>query len=55
MQLVCPYCQGHAFVMVTASDGAAVTVCTRCNEPVPFDSPKEKEQDKRTVIEKSQG
>ena len=40
MKLVCPYCQGHAFVMVTASNGETITVCTTCNEPVPFEAPK---------------
>jgi hypothetical protein len=39
MELRCPYCGGGAFVMVTSSDGATVTVCTRCNEPVPFEAP----------------
>lgn len=41
MQLRCPYCQGGAFVMVTCSDGATVTVCTRCDQPVPFETPRE--------------
>ena len=40
MELVCPYCQGHAFVMVTSSDGQTVTVCSNCDQPVPFELPK---------------
>lgn len=41
MELVCPYRQGHAFVMVRSSDGQTVTVCTSCDQPVPFEAPKE--------------
>ena len=41
MQLRCPYCQGGAFVMVTCSDGSTVTVCTRCDQPVPFEPPRQ--------------
>ena len=39
MPLVCPHCHGNAFLMVTGSDGRAVTVCTECDNPVPFDPP----------------
>jgi hypothetical protein len=41
MPLVCPHCRGNAFLMVTGSDGRTVTVCTECDNPVPFDPPSE--------------
>jgi len=53
MELVCPYCQGHAFVMVRSSDGQTVTVCTSCDQPVPFEAPKEPGDNKPTPGEKA--
>ena len=41
MSLVCPHCRGNSFLMVTGSDGRTVTVCTECDNPVPFDPPKD--------------
>jgi len=35
--------------MVTCSDGSTVTVCTRCDEPVPFEPPQEAAPAEKTV------
>ena len=44
MDLICPYCHGNSIVMVTRPDGRTVTVCTKCDKPVPLSAPKDEEK-----------
>jgi hypothetical protein len=48
MDTVCPNCNGNAFLLTTGSDGRTMTICTKCDYPVPSDATVETALEKET-------